>query len=275
MQGPLLDILASAQLLTKKACEHLVKAIPLLAAVDCRDEQVGIFHPTDHFPAIALSAERIAQLDTERLQNARTQQEILQLWRLAHEHLVGEIVGVLFDRKRSIQQRPRAFLTTDQSQCSQLNSRRPAFCSLVQVLHVDLWQSVELGLLQKGTGFFETESQFACIQLHSLAIGSQAVDVEHWQLTRANHQALRRPQHGKQSREQAEDIGIVDCMQVVEKQSKRLVAGGYLLSQLHRICQRTVRHTHWRMLGTLQDRRHGCTQVGDEATELVVGTLKR
>ncbi|MCY1443899.1 hypothetical protein D9M71_603410 [compost metagenome] len=33
MQGSLLDIFASAQLLTKKAGEHLVKAIPLLAAV--------------------------------------------------------------------------------------------------------------------------------------------------------------------------------------------------------------------------------------------------
>ncbi|MNY17089.1 hypothetical protein D3C86_1503870 [compost metagenome] len=64
-------------------------------------------------------------------------------------------------------------------------------------------------------------------------------------------------------------------MQVVEKQGKGLVADSNLLGQLHRIGQRTVRHIQWSMLGTLQDTRHRGTQVGDEAAELVVGTLKR
>ncbi|MCY1366321.1 hypothetical protein D9M71_708170 [compost metagenome] len=112
----------------------------------------------------------------------------------------------------------------------------------MQVLHVAFWQSVEPGLLQKGSGFFEAETQLACVQLHRLAIGPQAMDIEHGQFARANHQTLLRSENGKQARKQSEDIRVVDFVQVVEKQGERFVASSNLLGQLHRVGERTVRY---------------------------------
>jgi len=207
-------------------------------------------------------------------QNAGLQDEILQIPRLAGQHLLGKIGCDRRMRAGKIADETFRVFVVFQRQRRQPQRSGPAAADLVQRDDVVRVQSELAPVAQEAGGFFQREAQLRCVDFQQLLPCAQATDAQHRLYPRADRETLLRAEHFRELLDHRQRRRVLQMFEFIENQHERQWRRRDCLRQIEAFaaCRRSA---GIRCPGRARHLRKCLAQTIHQAIQVVVAGVQR
>ncbi|MNZ76383.1 hypothetical protein D3C78_948860 [compost metagenome] len=236
-RGDLVQLLRLAgmlalQRIAQEAGEQVVVAEPLLLAVHRQQEQVGALQLFEHCPAVVAAGHGVAQRGVELPEDAGLQQELAAFLGLPGKDVLGEVLGQLQVGAGERGNEVGLVVAALERQAGQIEAGDPAFGAFVEGGDIGVAQVQFTLVADELHGLFKGEAQVARLDLQQLAARADAPQADARRRARGHRQRAAARQRIEQLLDEAEHLGVLQHLELVEDGDERSFAAGDQVQQV-------------------------------------------